>query len=355
MGIYLFVTFICVLLGFMEMGVNRNPKYRYADLYFYTAVLLLLYVIAGFRECGFDYYNYKGYFQELNGPNWLSEGLKIGSEPGFSWLNYALGNYAAVIAVMSAAILTVQSVFLWRYCKLPILSLVFYLGLFMYPSTMGQFRQALSIGIVLWAVVNRDNRTKFFMLILLAMMFHFSAILGILALFVPRHYKTLKFYLTAFALALLCSASAQVVYLRLIDLLPAYVATKLSHYASVETAPLGLNTTVLLRAFVFFLCYHYRQKLSGIPRMEYFLNIYFLSLFIYTAFGFAPQVAGRGSIYFSFFEIILIADLVYALKGWQKYLVFGLFVGFSLYRQISFFGQWSFDYIPYKNWLFSLF
>lgn len=355
MAIYFFIAVICILLAFGETVANGNPRYRVADLYFYLAIAIGLFLIAGFRECGFDYYNYYDYFKNLNNPHWFTRGLEIGSEPGYSLLNYSLGNYAAIIAIMSLIIIGVQFGFIWRYSRLPILSIVFYLGLFLYPSTMGQYRQALAIGVVLWAIVNSENRVRFFLLIALAMMFHFSGILGILALFIPQRIRSLKFYLILFGAAIVCSITTQVIYMRFLGMLPEYVATKLAHYAAVETTALGLNSAVMLRAFVFFICYYYRDRLLCIPRMGYFLNIYFLSLIIYTALGFAPQVAGRGSIYFSIFEIILIANLIFTQRGWLRYGLFCLFICFSLYRQWGFFKEWGNDYIPYKNWLFDLF
>ncbi|WP_083377604.1 EpsG family protein [Millionella massiliensis] len=355
MGIYIVIAFVCILFSLLENVAAGRAPYRMVHLYFYVAICLLLFFVAGTRECGFDYYNYYRYFEELNNPHWLSRGLKIGSEPGYSLLNYLTGNYVFVILVMSGLIVGMQCLFFWKYSRLPILSLVFYLGLFMYPSTMGQFRQALAMAFVLWAIVNRENKGKFFGWILLAMMFHFSAIIGILSLFVPKKVQSFKFYVIVFGLAVVCSVTTQIAYLRFIDMMPTYVATKLAHYASVEGTALGINSAVMLRGFVFFACYYYRKRLFTIPHMEFFLNIYFLSLIIYTALGFAPQVAGRGSIYFSIFEIIIIANLVFTLKGIRRYAVMLLFISFSIYRQWSFFAEWEQDYIPYRTWLLNMF
>lgn len=340
----------------MELAAPKDsPKYTGAHLYFFLSFSLLLFFVAGFRKCGFDFYNYYVYFTELNSPNWFSRGFEIGSEPGYSFLNYVLGNYRAVIAVMTAAILFVQLKFIYKFSTLPFLALIFYLGLFMYPSTMGQYRQALAIGIVLWAIVNREHRLKFFLLIALAMMFHLSALLGILTLFIPSKLRSGRFYVVLFLGAIACSLATQTIYTNFISLLPPYVATKLAHYAATESSPLGINSAVMLRAFVFFICFYFRDKSSATPYNSLFMNIYFLSLLIYTALGFAPQVAGRGSIYFSFFEIILVSNLIFVLRGWPCVIFFVIFTSFSAYRHLQFFGQWEENYIPYKNWIINLF
>lgn len=356
MTIYIVIFVVCLMFAVMELAAPKSsPRYTGAHRYFFLSFVLLLFFVAGFRECGFDFYNYNVYFEELNSPDWFSRGFEIGSEPGYSFVNYALGNYPAVIVVITAAILFVQFEFIYTFSALPFLALIFYLGLFMYPSTMGQYRQALAIGVVLWAIVNREHKLKFFLLIALAMMFHLSAILGILALFIPHRLRSLRFYLILFVGAIVCSLVAQTIYTNFISSLPQYVATKLAHYAATENSPLGINSAVLLRAFVFFTCFYFRDKSSTTPYNSLFLNIYFLSLLIYTALGFAPQVAGRGSIYFSFFEIILVSNLIFVLKGWRSMIFFVIFVAFSAYRHLQFFGQWSDDYIPYKNWIIDLF
>lgn len=356
MNVYILIFILCLCFSMLELAVPKsNKKYKLAHLFFFLVISGILFLIAGFRECGFDYMNYWIYFDQISGPDWFADGLAIGSEPGYSFLNHVLGNYAAVIAVMSALILWLQFKFVYKYSFLPFLAIIFYLGLFFYPSTMGQFRQALAMAIILWAISSIENKVKFLLLIALAMMFHFSAILGLLALFIPRTLKSTKFYVWSFVAALLISISAQTVYLNFISSLPPYIAVKLAHYASIESTPLGLNSAVLIRAFVFGSCYYFKDKLLAIPHMSYFINIYFLSLLIYTALGFAPQVGGRGSIYFSFFEIILISNLIFVLTDWKRILFFITFVGFSIYRQLQFFDQWTDDYIPLKNWLFNLF
>lgn len=88
MGIYLIVAFSCSLLAVVESISNLRRKYGMLHLYGFIAVWLLLFFMAGFRECGFDYFNYKVFFNELNNEHWLSRGMEIGSEPEYSLPNY---------------------------------------------------------------------------------------------------------------------------------------------------------------------------------------------------------------------------------------------------------------------------
>lgn len=348
MQIYILIAGFCLLLSFLETIANRSPAYRGLNWFCYVSIALLFFIIAGFRLCGFDYENYHEIYLTIRDTT-------FDIEPGYALLNRLAPNYEFVIATMSLLILWIQFRFIWRYSYLPILTIFFYLGLYMYPSTMGQFRQFMAVGIVIWAYMSRERRWRFFLLIALGMLFHYSAILGVAVLWVPTKLGKLRFYVLLFFLALLISITAQTAYMAFIKQLPEYVSSKLATYASLETTALGLNTAVLIRAFLFFSCYYYKDKLLELPHAGLMINIYFLSLFMYTALGFAPQVAVRGSIYFSFFELILSTNLIYTLRGLERGIFWVIFVGFSIYRQLTFFSSWTEDYIPYNNWLFNLF
>lgn len=345
MDIYILIMSLCLGLAIVELAMAGKRRYRYLHFYLFGIVFAALFLIAGFRACGFDYESYYELYVKIKDLDWS------GIEPAYVLLNRIAPDYHAVIIMMSLAILWVQFKFIWRYTMLPILAVVFYLGLYMYPSAMGQFRQFLAVGIVLWAYANKESKIKFFSLIGLAMTFHYSAIIGALVFFIPADLKGLKFYILVFIASLVCSNTMYGIYINFINYLPGYMAMKLNYYAAVQPTALGLNTAVLIRAFLFFSCYYFRKELVRLPKMSLYINIYFLSMVIYTAFGFAQEIAVRGSIYFSFFEIILSANLIFALKGWKKVMYFCIFVGFSIYRQINFFNEWPGSYIPYKNWL----
>ena len=111
----------------------------------------------------------------------------------------------------------------------------------------------------------------------------------------------------------------------------------------------GLNMAMLLRIAIFGLFWWKREYLLRYKDGIYFLNIYFLSLLIYLGLGFLPQLGGRGSIYFYFFEIILASMLIKTeVNRKHKIGVLILFLLLGTYRQITFFSEWGDEFIPYK-------
>ena len=99
---------------------------------------------------------------------------------------------------------------------------------------------------------------------------------------------------------------------------PAFVSQKLGFYAETENFSYGLNMAMLLRLISFGILFYFKNKISNYKYTNYFINLYFISLFIYLGFGFLPQLGGRGSIYFYYFEFILISMLLTRLYGLKK-------------------------------------
>lgn len=313
--------------------------------------VMLLWSVVAFRECGFDYEGYKYISNELQANNWYTVGRELGMEPMYSFLNHFVRNYKILVVIMATTTICLQFRFIFKYSHFPFVSLLIYLGAFFYSSLMGQYRQAMGIALVCWAIVNYENKKKFLCLIFLAASFHISSLLALIFFLIPHEIKPLKIYILLFFCSIIISMSAKYVYLNFISNLPVFVANKLEYYLTRDTFEVGLNTAVLLRAIGFGICYYYRKQLETIRDNTFFLNIYFTSLLIYIAFGFMPNMALRGSYYFYIIETVLIANLIYIIKQPAKILVWLFFTGISIYRQVSFFQEWSADYIPYTNWL----
>ena len=321
-------------------------------LFVFAIITLFFVLFVGYRDCGFDYDNYR-YYHKWLGSSWQNNSDVFGMEIGYAYLNHILPSFRAVFVVMALVTIPLQLYFLYRYSPAPFASLFFYIGVFLYASSMGQYRQALALAIVIWAFTNYQNKTRFALLVVLACLFHVSALIAILVLFMPKHMCKLKTYITLFVFALVINLTAGPLFLSWFENLTPFIADKLETY-SIEEAGLniGFNRTMLLRIIIFILFYVNRNTILRYKFGELFFNLYFISLLMYMGFGFLPQLAGRGSIYFSFMELVLSGMLVcIPRKGIIYFLFFSLI---CVWRQVSFFNVWSKDFIPYKNELFSI-
>lgn len=357
MNIYTISFLLCFLFAFIELIINNNTqKSRLINRFNLFFSIVIMFFIAGFREVGYDYNSYKGIYNAIGGSNWFIKGSVHGMEPGFALLNHLSSSYQILLATMSLLCLVLLFNVLIRYSKLPILSLLIYWGVFFLSGVMGQQRQALAVIISIYAIINVDNKRIFYPVIFIAMMFHMSAILVLAAKFIPKDYKPLKYYVISYIGAIIMNMIAHKAYLVVINYFPPFMANKLMIYAEKETTSLGLNSAVLLRTIFFCLYYNFRDRLRQIPYLPHLLNCYFLSLLIYIGFGFAPQVAGRGGVYFAALEVIISANLVYVLKGRTKLVILFMILAISAFRLIRFINDpaqssYNVDYLPYQNWL----
>lgn len=354
MNIYGFIGVSIGLFAFNEVMIsNRSPRKSSISLLLYVLISFCAIIFVGFRECGFDYQNYYRYFIDLSSASWKANADYLNVEYGYAYLNYILGDYKLVLVVMAVATIALQFKFIYKYSPFPFFSLFLFLGVMLYPIIMGQFRQALAIGLILWAFTNKENKLLFLIIILLAATFHASALIALFALFIPNKVFKTTVYLLLLLIALGMNFIMESYMLSMAKVLPALIGSKIETYSTIEDYVLGLNTAMLLRIIIFLIFIFYKDKLNRESKEYYFLNLYFVSLFIYLALGAIPQIAGRGSIYFYFFEFILASIVLSRIKGYTRFVLFCFFIGISIYRQVGFFSQWQSDYIPYANSLFN--
>lgn len=353
MSIYIIIAIIVALFSVIEVSnyLSKDTNNKTHVLLFCIFSLFLI-IFVGFRECGFDYDSYEFLYEDFAMPGWIENAEYNNIEYGYAFLNHFLGNYRLVLVVMAIITISLHFTFIYKYSPLPFLSVLFLLGVILYPSIMGQYRQSLAIGIVLWAFVDRKNKLKFFSIIFLASLFHASSLICLLVYFLPDKLFKVKTYITALIVALILNFSIKSYVLSLSSLLPTLMSEKVDIYSSTEDYVLGLNLAMLLRIIIFFIFIWYKDMFTTRTNGSLYINIYFLSLLIYLALGSLPQIAGRGGIYFYYFEFILMSILIYNFRGFKRYLFFILFMALSVWRQISFFVEWSGDYIPYYNVLF---
>lgn len=313
--------------------------------------------MVGGRACGFDYDNYKYYYDNVqHSIYWSRNADYFGIEKGYAILNYICTSFRQLLFVMAFLTMGTYSFFIYKKSPLPFFSLFLLLGMSVYPMMMGQYRQALAIGFVLMSILHRNNLFLFLSLVGVATLFHISALLALLLLLIPQRICKKNTYIILLLIALSSNLLLGNIFSDYLSLLPSFIENKMEFYTETEKdIRYGLNMAMLLRIVIFSLLWWKRESLLIYKEGIYFLNIYFLSLLIYLGLGFLPQLGGRGSTYFYFFEIILASMIIKSEKNRKHRLAFFIFfLLLGTYRQISFFSEWEDDFIPYKYNFLSL-
>ena len=324
-------------------------KYR-TGIDIYALFLILFTIFIGFRQSGYDYYGYYFVYNQVNMFSEFADGNFI--ELGFQWLCKMSPSYSILILIVAFISLSLTISFFFRISRLPLFSLLVFFTTIMFPMYMGQIRQAIAISIVFWSIyfysIGKRNYAMFG--VLFATLFHISALLALLMFFVNDKQLSVKKYLGLLILSSLVG-TAMINYAEaFLNLLPkSFALAKITHYYESQDSYLGLNMTILLRIATFFLLFYLRPK--GDSRYIVLMNLYFVSILIYLNFGFISQIAGRGCLYFSALECVMIPNMIrqsYSNKYFYCMLSV-LFVLISLYRYVNFFAipENYNDFIPY--------
>lgn len=354
MFIYLVVEIMLLLSFLVEYEGKLKANLRLFSLYLwlYTGIFFIFFI--GFRTCGFDYYSYKEWHQVIStSSNWLQASLWIGAEPGYGFLNHLIGNYQWVLFVMAVATLGILFSFFYKYSPYYFLSLILYLPN-LYGGSMGQMRQALAVAIGLWAIASIQNKKKFFILLVCALMFHVSAVFLLMLLFIPQKLQSRKYYFVGLLVAVCINWAGELLFVKLVGLFPEFIARKIEFYMIAEEGyTTGLNLSMILRLLVVGSCLLIKPKLCLSPVYSWFFNVYFFGVLFYIACGFLPQMGVRGSLYFSFLEYILVPLVVFYRVGSLRWVVLFFFLFLSVYRQVPYFSSSSMyadEYVPYTNY-----
>ena len=312
--------------------------------------------MAAFRTMGNDYDGYNIIFDRLQKASLkdLFDSSVTYVEPAYSMLNIAFGKlfpFQSVIIIMAALNSIILFPFIKKYSPYPFISFLLFAGMFLYSGMMGLIRQSLAASICLWAMMEKSNR-RFILLLLSAIVFHYSAIFIVITRLFQNKIYPLKKYILLGIIALFSKFFFMGILKLLIPLLPNVISWKLGIYIAEEAGlSFGINSAIILRLFAFTLAYKYRNKI-----VEYFpkygamiINIYFISIIFYVGFSFLPQIAFRGAMYFHYIEIILIPLILRCTKKELRYCIFFLYALFSFWRHYEMVTLYGDMYYPYKT------
>lgn len=175
MGVYLLIAVTLLLLR------NNNNKYVVA------AIFLLLFLVSAFRgiSVGTDTNNY---YQLYKGT-----AVSVRLEPGFALFFLgcrALGvPYRVILVIFSFIMFSLMYLFTMTEKKRPLMIMLFFFLLGYCFSFFNVTRQVLAAGILLFAYRNREKQGSIYLFalyIVLAMLLHKSAIIGVLLFFLPK-------------------------------------------------------------------------------------------------------------------------------------------------------------------------
>lgn len=297
-----------------------KQKFRYEDLIVFL-FFLLLWIMTAFRakQIGNDTLRYIDFFKNHITSSFVPSGR---TEIGFQFLCFAIGrlsmNPHVFLIVCSSIVYIGLIIYIFLFCNNKSLAIcLFYC--FFFSTFMSMIRQSIAMVIVLYAYqfLKRKKIILFVVLVILASLFHTTALVTLLLLF-HRFYKyrpTTVFLISAVLAILSLFGVFNNFY---IAILPKYSSYFDSSYAS--SGFLAVGYECVRNVALYAIAYHFFK--SG-NKKETNIMAVFLLLIILGVFGFSMNLFTRVSEYFILIAVIEFSNMVTSnvyLKNKQLYL-----------------------------------
>jgi len=336
MLIYILLFLLLMCFSFTEQYFKGS---KFPELRIFLFIVFLLFVT--FRPVGGDkdYVSYLLSFDSFKDPldyfrhynEWVYFDPMYYLIPSFYKTYVSQTNYALIAFFTFALIaLSLKFVSMGKLTNLFFLTLVVYFSNFFLLHEMTQIRVGAASAIFLFSIpyLVKKNYAAYIGMVLLAIMFHYSALLYFLPLLLsPFHFKQ-KIYFVALGVILVMTFVRTDFILPLLKINVGDVQVKSNNY--IEYAELGYteevnktNVNFLISFAITALFAFFIHAIQAKNQYAYLLiKLQILGLFLFQFFSPIPGFAFRSSELFMITQIITIPFFVYIFK--QKWLGYGL-------------------------------
>jgi len=224
--------------------------------------------------------------------------------------------------------------------------LIYFSDFFLYYNFSG-IRQAIALSftcISLYYAINL-NYKKFFFLIICASLFHITAIVFAMAIFIPRNKLKLKDYVRFIILSVLAFLGIGF----LIENIE-YLNKKFIFYSEIQEVESNIYVAyvvgLLKRFIIIFLALIFRKSLFNNDKFIYFFNLYLLGFIIYTStYLISADFGVRFGSYYLVLDTILVGNMLYLSKKLhQKVFITVVYSIVVIYKIYTYTGLESYQY-----------
>ena len=314
---FLYLFFILLFIVFKYYGIINNRSRRSNYIFFF---FILLYLVSAFRgnTVGGDLVNYLNNFHELSSTPFVKifelkySNYEIGYTLLIKCLTFISSNERVYFLI--TPILSLFGIYslIKNFSPIPIISVLVYMALGFYTNSFNNVRQSIAIGIVCFSFPYLVNHrfSKFVICVLLASLFHKSAIFYILIYpFTKINLTTKKFYLILVSGTIFFFSVGMKIFNYFRDYI--FIAYSTSYDHILLESNRGYSLLGLYFCITIFVFHVYRRLLRKSSNKELIIlfNVFVVEmLFATMSQAFATQMATftRMSIYFYINIILLI-------------------------------------------------
>ena len=349
MIIYFLILIFCLLLSGLKISKGIENV---------ALAIVTVFICFGYTT-GTDWVLYEQFYYD----NIFARHLEESRESGYYLFQTFFSAIGINFWVFHISVKIIVFLLLIRFVRLFEVNIFLFLVLFLPDAGFFlfidcPFRNLIAIGISLIAIeklIDKKN-ISFFLLILLAMMFHTSAFIMffIFILFNARISSRTWVILTliSFIIAFRIDFLLNYVFIPLSNIIPPLQNRLLYYFLNDVFIGGGFNLGSIIRLLAFGLLIIQRKKIQQLLNgNEFILNMAFLFIILYP-WGISMKIFQRFSLYLMPVYTISILFLLKSLnQDWKKYFIYAFFIlfGFLQTRNIITFDH---RYVPYTNYLF---
>lgn len=342
--IYLFIVLIIILLSYLE-AIEQS---RLSSALYGGGICIFLVLFAAFRDnVGTDWLAYYSFYVDK------TDDL----EPGYRFFNNFLSShgvpYYVFLLFLNSLSLFLFFISLKRYAIFFVVSLLlFYCELYLYFNFSG-VRQGIAISIVVYSIRFTINRRlfQFLICIFLAIMFHYTSLVFVIAYFIPFRKFSKKEYV--FITVMFLFLSTLIFFIA--NLLDGDLARKAKYYLEWHENDPNIKLNYIIgavkRSIILAMIYFFGKKVLETRNGIYFFNLYLIGFGMYlSTYLISPDIGTRMSSYFLIYEIFLAGNLIMVNQKLTTRLLIVTIFSFQASYKIS--TYMSIDWYNYHNILF---
>lgn len=358
------IYYIIFSIIFFFVLIEQFTKDQRTKNGFFIITIIMLWLFVSLRwETGSDWIPYKRYFYTLDNIDAF--------ELGYVIINHLVReltvNYTILLLICNFISLFLIYKFMEKYIKNRLISMSLFYSYYFIINYFGANRRIIAIGLLFYSIryIIERKKYKFVICVILAILFHRTAILFFPAYFISRNRYSNKKYIISFILFFMIGQLGLIEYVFQFILSKIYFGNtmfrKFEFYVNfgqghTNYSIISKTMAILKRSFLLMICFIYRERGEKEDKnYNLYLNIYFISILIYIIFNNFGEIFKTISIYYSIVEIALISIIFLSEKRkWHKIFIFFILIIFMLIQLNSSLSGFYDLYIPYGNVIFEV-
>lgn len=314
---------LCIFVLVSVLSYVENYLGNYRSLIYYILILVLV-SVAAFRPIGSDNdsINYEYFFK-----NYDAKEIVLNVEFSYRWLCSIISkisdNVRPVLIIYAIMGVSIKMFALKRYSNMWFLCVLIYLGYYYLLHDLTQIRASIASGIFLFAIkpLAERKKMKFFFMICLASLFHYSSLLLLPFLLIDNENLTnLKKYILASLVPI--GYIVYFLHINLVATIPIpYISDKMEIYQALnEKGVMGdeinvFNMVFLVEILIYlFLLLKYNLIIEYNKYLPIMIKIMGLSIFSFLIFATLPVLAFRTHDLYGIVDIVLFTNIYYVIR-----------------------------------------